>query len=56
MLVRQKTIAAYKKNDLICFGWGDNHAWSKRQDDGSYVITCPNKDKAGIQAVAHQNL
>ena len=24
----------------------------REQDDGSYVITCPNKDKAGIQAAA----
>ena len=28
------------------------HPWSQRQDDGTYVVTCPNKAKPGVEAAA----
>jgi hypothetical protein len=48
----EKTIATYKRGDLICFGCGLKHLWSKKQDNGTYVVTCPNKAKPGVEAAA----
>ncbi len=49
----EKTMTAYKnRKDPLCFGCGGAHYWSKRQDDGTYTILCPNKDKTGVQAAA----
>ena len=46
------SIATYKKGEIIFFGCGLKHPWSQRQDDGTYVVTCPNKSKPGVEAAA----
>ena len=38
--------------DHICFGCGLKHPWSQRQEDVTYVVTCPNKAKPGVEAAA----
>ena len=38
--------------EIICFGCGLKHPWSQRQDNGTYVVTCPNKAKPGVKAAA----
>ena len=48
----ETTISTYKKGEIICFGCGLKHPWSQRQDNGTYVVTCPNKAKPGIEAAA----
>ena len=44
----ETTITTYKKGEIICLGCGLKHPWSQRQDDGTYVMTCPNKAKPGV--------
>ena len=46
------TITTYKKGEIICFGCGLKHPWSQRQDYGTYVVTCPNKSKPGVNTAA----
>ena len=48
----ERTISEYKKGELVCFGCKGPHLWSKKQADDSYVVSCPNKDKPGVQAAA----
>ena len=48
----ETTIATYKKGEIICFGCGLKHPWSQRQDNSTYVVTCPNKAKPGVEAAA----
>ena len=44
----ETTIATYKKGEIICFGCGLKHPWYQRQDNGTYVVTYPNKTKPGV--------
>ena len=48
----ETTITTYKKGEIICFGCGLKHPWSQRQYNGTYVVTCPNKSKPGVEAAA----
>ena len=48
----ETTITAYKRAEIICFGCGQKHPWSKKQDDGTYVVICPNTAKPGVKAAA----
>ena len=48
----EKTITTYRRAELTCFGCGQNHLWSKKQDDGTYAVICPNKGKPGVEATA----
>ena len=32
--------------------WRKKHLWSKKQDDGTYVVICPNKGKPGAKEAA----
>jgi hypothetical protein len=48
----ETTITAYKRAEIICFGCGQKHPWSKKQDDSTYVVICPNKAKPGFKADA----
>ena len=48
----ENTITAYRKAEIICFGCGEKHPWSKKQEDGTYVVICPNRSKPGIEAAA----
>ena len=52
----ERTINKYKKGDITCFGCGESHMWSKRLEDKSFVIVCPNKDKPGIRAKAESKI
>jgi hypothetical protein len=48
----ETTITAYRRAEIICFGCGQTHPWSKKQDDDTYVVICPNKAKPGVEAAA----
>ena len=48
----ETTITTYRKGEIICFGCGLKHPWSQRQDDGTYVVVCPNKSNPGVEAAA----
>ena len=48
----EMTITTYKRAEIICFGCGQKHPWSKKQDDGTYVVICPNKANPGVEAAA----
>jgi len=52
----ERTIGEYKKKEVICFGCGGPHAWSKRGADDKYVEVCPNRDKAGVRALAQAKI
>jgi hypothetical protein len=34
--------------DLECFGCGQRHPWSKKEN-GKWVVICPNASKPGVQ-------
>ena len=48
----ETTITRYKKGELLCFDCGQQHPLSHKQHNGSYVLTCPNKSKPGVEAAA----
>ena len=48
----EQTLTNYTKRALVCFGCGGPHVWSVRQEDKSYTVTCPNKDKDGVRSKA----
>ena len=52
----ERTIGKYTKGDITCFGCGGPHLWSKRQEDKSFVVICPNKDKTGIRDAAEKKI
>ena len=48
----EMTITSYKRGEITCFGCGQKHLWSKKQDNGTYVVISPNKAKPGVEAAA----
>ena len=46
----------YQPRPLKCFGCDGPHAWSKKQEDGTYTIMCPNAKKAGVLDTAKANI
>jgi hypothetical protein len=41
--------------DMLCFGCGHPHPWSKKVN-GKWVVICPNKDQPGIRDRAKLNI
>ena len=44
------------RQPLKCFGCDGPHAWSKKQEDGTYTIMCPNAKNAGVLDTAKANI